>query len=145
MDTRVRNLTLLYIVLMVAGAAILASFVWRKPRYVVSASGATSADSIAAYEQRVGELAARVDSMKAVLARRGPLSGVAVRLRISQVEQHLNQLNEALRIWHDAHDQYGVGQAYRECLLLYGSAQSACQALSYDTLPPDSEPAQARP
>jgi len=139
----VRNLTLLYIALMVVGAAILASFVWRKPRYVVSASGATSADSIAAYEQRIGELRVRVDSLKAVLARRGVLEGVGVRLRISQVEQHLNQLRESVRIWRSAHDQYGVGQAYRECLLLYGNAQSACQALSYDTLPPDSDSVRA--
>jgi predicted trehalose synthase len=138
-------LTFLYIVLMVAGAAILASFLWRKPRYVVSTSGATSSDSMAAYEQRIGELGARLDSMKAVLARRSVLGGVAVRLRISQVEQHLAKLKEAVRIWRSAHDQYGVGQAYRECLLLYGSAQSACQALSYDTLPPEADTVQAPP
>jgi hypothetical protein len=138
-----KGLTWIYIALIVIGAAIGVSFLLRKPRYVVSASGATSADSIAAYEQRIGELTARVDSLKAVLARRGVLGGVGVRLRISQVEQHLDRLNEAVRIWRSTHDQYGVGQAYRECLLLYGNAQSACQALSYDTLPPDADSVRA--
>jgi hypothetical protein len=142
MDTRVRNLTLLYILLMVAGAAILASFLWRKPRYVVSASGATNSDSIAAYEQRIGDLEARADSLKAAVARHGALAQVTVRRRIAQVEQQLAALKEAVRIWRAAHDQYGVGQAYRECLLLYGGAQSACQALSYDTLPPEAEETQ---
>ena len=138
-----KALTWLYIAIIVIGAAIGVSFVLRKPRYVVSVSGATNSDSIAAYEQRSGELRAELDSLKSVLGRRGLLGRVTVNRRISQVEQQLNRLNEAVRIWRSAHDQYGVGQAYRECLLLYGSAQSACQALSYDTLPPEADTARA--
>jgi hypothetical protein len=139
------KLTWAYIALIVAGAVIGVFFLLRKPRYVVSVTGATSSDSIAAYEQRIGNLRARVDSLKVVLARRGVLGQVGVRLRISQVEQNLNQLNEAVRIWRAAHDQYGVGQAYRECVLLYGSVQSSCQSLSYDTLPPGADTVQAPP
>ncbi|GEM_PF-2634002 len=132
------RLTWAYIALIVIGAAIGVFFILQKPRYIVTISGSASRDSIALYEQHVSALEARLDSTKASLARHGVLSGVAVRLRIAQMEEHVNALKEALRIWHDAHDQYGVGQAYRECLLLYGRAQSTCQALSYDTLPPES-------
>jgi hypothetical protein len=134
-----RKLTWAYIILLVAGAAVGVFFLLQKPRYVVTASGGTSRDSIAAYEQRIRELRTRLDSMRVVLVRRGVLGRPAVRLRISQIEQQLSELNAAVRIWKDAHDQYGVGQSYRECVLLYGSVQSACQSLSYDTLPPESD------
>ncbi len=139
MENRVRTLTVLYIILLLVGAAILTSFLLRKPRYVVSVSGSTSSDSIAAYEQRIGELGVRIDSLKAAVARHGVLGRPAVRRRIGQAEQQLAAMKEAVRIWRSAHDIYGVGQAYRECVLLYGGAQSACQSLSYDTLPPESD------
>jgi hypothetical protein len=137
----VKTLTILYVVLLVIGGVIGALFVLRKPRYVVSTSGATSSDTMAAYEQRIADLGVRLDSLKAAVARHGVLRQVGVRLRISQVEQQLAALNEAVRIWQSAHDQYGVGQAYRQCVLLYGSAQAGCQALSYDTLPPEADTA----
>lgn len=141
-----RKLTWAYIALLLVGAVIGVFFLMKKPRYMVTSTGGTSRDSIAAYEQRIRELGARLDSMRVVLARRGVLGRPAVRLRIAQTEQQLSELNAALRIWRAAHDQYGVGQAYRECALLYGSAQSACQALSYDTLPPEPDTSrQAKP
>ncbi len=130
-----KNLTIAYIILLVIGAAIGVYFVLLKPRHVVTVTGDISTDSIAVYQRRIDSLTARVDSLKAVLARRGALGEVAVRSRISQIDQQISDLNRALRIWRDAHDQYGVGQAYRECLLLYGGVQAACQSLSYDTLP----------
>lgn len=136
-----KALTWAYIAVIVIGAAIGVSFLLRKPRYVVSATGAVSSDSIAAYEQRIGDLGVRVDSLKAALARYGVLERIPVRRRISQVEQQLAALKESVRIWRLAHDAYGVGQAYRQCILLYGSAQSACRALSYDTLPPEADTA----
>jgi hypothetical protein len=138
----VRKLTWAYIALLLVGAVIGVFLVMKKPRYNVTATGGTSRDTIAAYEQRIRELGARLDSLRVVLARRGVLGRPAVRLRIAQTEQQLSELNAALRIWRAAHDQYGVGQAYRECVLLYGSAQSACQSLSYDTLPPEPDTTQ---
>ena len=136
-----KKLTWAYIILLIVGAAIGVFFLLQKPRYVVNVTGETSADSIAAYDQRIRGMEVQLDSMRAVLARRGVLARLAVRLRISQIERQLSGLNAALRIWRAAHDQYGVGQAYRECVLLYGAVQSACQALSYDTLPPESDTA----
>ena len=134
-----KKLTWAYVVLLILGAIIGAFFLLQRPRYVVTLPGAAGYDSIGAYEQRSSDLAAGLDSLKAVLARKGTLDQDSVRLRISEVEQQLSALNAALRIWRDAHDQYGVGQAYRECVLLYGRVHSACQALSYDTLPPKSD------
>jgi hypothetical protein len=142
----VRKLTWAYIALLLVGAVIGVFLLMKKPRYIVTATGGTSLDSIAAYEQRIRELGARLDSMRVVLARRRVLARPAVRLRIAQTEQQLSELKAALRIWRAAHDQYGVGQAYRECVLLYGGVQSACQALSYDTLPPEPDTSrQSRP
>ncbi len=132
----VRGLTVAYIVLLILGGATGAYLVTRKPRTILTVTGDTSADSLAAYERRIGELTAQLDSIKAVLGRRGLLGRIAVRRRISQIEQQLNSLSASVRIWRSAHDQYGAGQAYRECVLLYGAVQSACQSLSYDTLPP---------
>jgi hypothetical protein len=140
----VKALTWAYIAVIVIGAAIGVSFLLRKPRYVVSATGGTSPDSIAAYEQRIGDLRAEIDSLKNVLGRRGVSGRITVRSRISHVEQQLAALREAVRIWRSAHDAYGVGQAYRQCVLLYGSAQSACRALSFDTLPPEADTDQTR-
>ncbi len=134
-----KKLTWAYIVLLILGAIIGVYFLMQKPMYVVRLTGAASYDSIGVYERRSSNLAAKLDSLKAVLARKGALEEASVRLRISEVEQQLSALNAALRIWRDAHDQYGVGQAYRECVLLYGRVQSACQSLSYDTLPPKSD------
>ncbi|HTW91140.1 MAG TPA: hypothetical protein VMH22_05470 [bacterium] len=138
-----KGLTWAIIALIVVGAAIGAALILQKPRDVITLSVNTSRDSVAVYEQRVKVLQARLDSIEAVLAWRGVPAGVAVRLRIGQMEEQLKALTAGLRIWRDAHDQYGVGQAYRECLLLYGSVQASCQALSYDTLPP--QPDTTRP
>jgi hypothetical protein len=107
----------------------------RRPRYVVTLSGSAGRDSIKVYEQRINALQARLDTTRAVLVRRGVLGRLTVRLRTSQMEEELARLRTTIRAWKAAHDQYGVGQAYRECQFLYGSAQASCQALSYDTLP----------
>lgn len=138
-----KGLTWAIIALIIVGAAIGVAFIVWKPRDVITLSGSASRDSVALYEQRVKVLQARLDSTEAVLAWRGEPAGVAVRLRIEQMKEEIKALTAGLRIWRDAHDQYGVGQAYRECLLLYGSAQASCQALSYDTLPP--QPDTTRP
>ena len=130
-----KKLTLSYIILLIVGGIIGVLLVTQKPRYVVTLTGAASPDSLRVYEQRVNGLQVELDSLKAVLGRRGAPGRLAVRLRVAQVEQELSALRAAEQIWSAGHDQYGVGQAYRECVLLYGSVQSACQALSYDTLP----------
>jgi hypothetical protein len=135
----VKGLTWAVIALIVVGAFIGVAFIPQKSRDTITLSGSASRDSITLYEKRVEVLQARLDSAEAVLAWRGASAGMAVRLRIGQMEERLKALRAGLRIWRDAHDQYGLGQAYRECLLLYGSAQASCQALSYDTLPPQSD------
>jgi len=124
------------IALALAVGVLAGYFMMRKPRYVVATSGGAGRDSVTMYEQRINELQARLDTTRAVLERRGGFDRLTVRLRTNQVEDELAQLRASVQIWRDAHDQYGVGQSYRECLLLYGSARSSCQALSYDTLPP---------
>jgi hypothetical protein len=125
------------LILIVAGMA--AIFMSRRPRYVVAASVVVGRDSMRVYTERINELQARLDTTRAVLVRRGGLDRLTVRLRTNQLEEELAQLRAAFQVWRDAHDQYGMGQSYRQCLLLYGSARASCQALAYDTLPPQSD------
>jgi hypothetical protein len=87
---RVKKLTWAYRVLLVLGAAIGVFFLLGKPRYVVTLTGAAGYDRIAAYEQRSSDLGARLDSLKAVLPRKGTLGQASVRLRTSEVEQQLS-------------------------------------------------------
>jgi hypothetical protein len=129
----------LQIVLIVVVAALAAIFMVQRPRYVVAASAAVGRDSMRVYTERINELQARLDTTRAVLVRHGGLGRLTVRLRTNQLEEELAQLRAAFQIWRDAHDQYGMGQSYRQCLLLYGSARASCQALAYDTLPPQSD------
>ena len=124
------------IVLILVVAGLAAIFMLRRPRYVVASSGVVGRDSMRVYEQRINELQARLDTTRAVLVRRGGLDRLTVRLRTSQLEEELARLRAAFEVWRNAHDQYGMGQSYRECVLLYGSARSSCQALAYDTLSP---------
>jgi hypothetical protein len=97
-----------------------------------------NADSIRVFEERAAQLTASVDSLKAALTRAGLVAKLPVARRLEATEARLSELRYTLRRWRDARDEEGRGQAYRDCLLLYGKAQSACQALSFDTLPPDS-------
>jgi hypothetical protein len=135
-----KGLTWAIVALILVGAGIGVYFILQKPREAVTLSPGASADSIAAYEQRITELEQRLNATKAVLGRIQLLDRPAVRLRIAHMEDHLKELHEALSNWREAHDELGVGEAYRECLLLYGGASAACHALSFDTLPlePDS-------
>ena len=130
------------ILLILAVGAVASTFMLSRPRYVVATAGGPGRDSMRVYQQRINELQAQLDTTRAALARRGALQRLTVRLRTNQIEQELARLRASFQVWRDAHDQYGVGQAYRECLLLYGGARSSCQALSYDTLPlrSDSQP-----
>jgi hypothetical protein len=127
------------IVLILIVAALAAIFMLRRPSYVVAASAVVERDSVRVYAERINQLQARLDTTRAVLVRRGGLDRLTVRMRTNQLEEELAQLRAAFQIWRDAHDQYGTGQSYRQCLLLYGGARSACQALAYDTLPPQSD------
>jgi hypothetical protein len=131
-----KKLTWAYIILLIIGAVIGVFFILNKPRYFVSLTGAASSDSLLAYQQRIDSLQSKLDSTTLALQRHGVIGQIPVRLRVAQIERQLNALRAAVRIWRAGHDQYGVGQAYRECVLLYGQAQSACQSLSFDTLPP---------
>ena len=88
-----------------------------------------------AYEQRIVELEDRLVATKGALGRAALLERPAVLMRIKNAEDRLQALRGSVREWREAHDTYGVGQAYRECLLLYGGAEDACQAMSFDTLP----------
>jgi hypothetical protein len=130
-----KGLTWAIVALILVGAGIGVYFILQKPREAVTLSPGASADSIAAYEQRITELEQRLNATKAVLGRIQLLDRPAVRLRIAHMEDHLKELHEALSNWREAHDELGVGEAYRECLLLYGGASAACHALSFDTLP----------
>jgi hypothetical protein len=123
------------VVLIVIVAGLAAVFMLRRPRYVV-ATADIGRDSMRVYEKRINELQARLDTTRAALVRRGGLARLTVRLRTNQLEEELARLRAAFQVWRDAHGQYGMGQSYRECLLLYGSARASCQALAYDTLPP---------
>jgi len=136
-----KNLTIAYIILLIIGAAIGSYFILMKPRHITTLTGDASRETVAVYQSRLDSLTVRLDTLKAALARRGAISGLAVRRRISSIDQQISDLRRALRIWNSAHDQYGIGQAYRECLLLYGGAQAACQSLSYDTLAPGADTA----
>jgi hypothetical protein len=139
----VKGLTWAIVALILVGAAIGVYFILQKPRNIVSLSPGASSDSIAAYEQRITELEQRLEATKAVLGRVQALDRPAVRFRIAHMEEQLRGLRAAVRNWREARDEYGVGDAYRECLLLYGGAQAACHALSLDTLP--LEPGPGRP
>jgi hypothetical protein len=136
----VKGLTWAIVALILVGAGIGVYFILQKPREIVTMSPGSSADSIAVYEQRITELKQRLEATKTTLGRIQLLDRPAVRLRIAHMENHLKELHEALANWREAHDELGVGEAYRECLLLYGGASAACHALSFDTLPlePDS-------
>jgi len=123
------------IAIILVGAAVGVYLVRQKPSYIVTLSPGAGTDSAAVYAQRAAELEERLEATKAVLDRIQALDRPAVRRRIAHMEEQLEGLRAALREWREAHDAFGVGEAYRECLLLYGSAQAACHALSFDTLP----------
>jgi len=95
-----------------------------------------SADSIMAYEARADSLSVGADTLEDVLGRAGLLEQPGIRRRLARLNEEIDALRTAVERWRAARDSNGQGQAYRECILLYGRASGVCDALRIDTAPP---------
>lgn len=93
-----------------------------------------SAESVAVYEQRVTELQARADSLKERVRAAGSAERRDVKARIAESERLILELQRAIEQWRVARGGDAPDAAYRQCILLYGRATGACDALALDTM-----------
>jgi hypothetical protein len=93
-----------------------------------------SAESAIAYEQRAEELEARVDVLKKRMVAAGTAERREVKARLAEFERQISDLKRAIAQWRLARGGDAPNEAYRQCLLLYGSARGVCEALAPDTL-----------
>ena len=93
-----------------------------------------SAESVAVYEQRATELRATADSLKQRMEAAGAAERRDVKARIAEVERLISEFQRAIAQWRIARGGDAPDAAYRQCLLLYGQAQGACQVLAADTI-----------
>ena len=128
-----KTLFWILVVVILVGVGILVYFASTKPRGLDLTQ--VGADSIAVYEQRTDQLEQKLETLQDMLGRVQVLDRPGVRQRIRYIESQLDELRGAIERWRQARDGQGVGQAYRDCIMLYGRAQAACEVLSYDTLP----------
>jgi len=93
-----------------------------------------SAESAAAYEQRMADLQAKVDSLKKGMEAAGTAERRDVKARLAEFELQIRELKRAIAQWQIARDGDAPDEAYRQCIYLYGRARGICDALAADTL-----------
>jgi hypothetical protein len=91
-------------------------------------------ESIAAYEQRIEELQAKTEALKARMKAAGTLERPDVQERLHGLQARMDNLAQAVRHWKMLQDSGNKDEAYRQCILLYGKASGVCDALAPDTL-----------
>lgn len=131
--------TLFWIVLaaflLLAGCVVWGVLTQKKARAETSAiPSEVSADSIVAYEQRTAELQTRVEDLRRRMQAAGTSERREVKARLAEFEQQLRELKRAIDQWRVARGGDAPDAAYRQCILLYGQARGACNALAPDTL-----------
>jgi len=127
-------------IVLVAFVALAGYVVWgkaqqrKKQTRPASVAFEVSAESAAAYEQRVAELEARADTLKKRMEAAGTAEQRAVKVRLAEFESQVSDLKHAIAQWRLARGGDAPNEAYRECLLLYGKARGVCDAMAPDTL-----------
>lgn len=96
-----------------------------------------SADSIAVYQLRADSLAVIADSLENRFEDADALRKPGLLRRLAALEGEIDALKIAIDKWRATRGKYGEGQAYRECVLLYGRASGVCADLSEEAAPPD--------
>jgi hypothetical protein len=91
-------------------------------------------DSIAAYEQRIVDLEAGAAGLRQRMDRAGTLGRPDVQERLRLLEADVENLRAAVARWKVEHNRANQGEAYRQCILLYGKASGVCQSLAPDTV-----------
>jgi hypothetical protein len=125
------------LVLLIVGFGVTIFLIVRSsPKRIDYIPAEVGMDSVAAYEKRAGELEAESDSLARVLERVGLLQQPFVRAQLERVEQEVYALRVAVEKWKSARTTSAQGQAYRECVLLYGRASGACAVLR-ESEPPE--------
>ena len=131
------------LVLLIVGFGVTIFLIVRNsPRTTDYLPAEVGTDSIAAYEKRAGELEAEADSLASTLERVGLLQQPFVRAQLERVEQEVYALRVAVEKWKSARTTSAQGQAYRECVLLYGRASGACAVLRESEPPETPEPSE---
>lgn len=128
------------IVLIVGFAVTIFLIVRNSPKSVDYIASEVGTDSIAAYEQRAEELEVEADSLAEALERVGLLQQPFVRTQLGRVEHEVQALRVAVEKWKSARTTSAQGQAYRECVLLYGRASGACAVLRESEPPETPDP-----
>jgi hypothetical protein len=127
-------------IVLVAFLVLAGYVVWSsglRPKKQVQSPAATfevSAESAAAYEQRVAELVARVELLKKRMVAAGTAERRAVKVRLAEFEREISDLKHAIAQWRLASGGDSPNEAYHQCLLLYGKARGVCDAMAPDTL-----------
>lgn len=93
-----------------------------------------SADSIAVFQARADSLRVQADGLRERLERTGRLTRASVRARLELLEDEIISLERTVEMWRKSRPARAGRDAYRQCVLLYGEASAACQALAQDTL-----------
>jgi len=90
---------------------------------------------INAYQARADSLRARADSVRQRLEQAGLLSRRSVRTHLALLEDEIIALERTIEVWRKSKKLRGEVDLHRQCVLLYGRASAACNALAADTLP----------
>lgn len=88
-----------------------------------------SAESITAYQDRADSLGLIADSLEVRFEQAEPLQKPGLLRRLDNLEDEIDALRIAVDKWRTARDDYGEGQAYQKCVLLYGRATGICDDL----------------
>lgn len=91
-------------------------------------------DTINLYQARADSLRARADSVRRQLERAGLLSRPSVKAHLALLEDEIIALERTIEVWRKSKKLRSEVDLHRQCVLLYGKASSACNALAADTL-----------
>ena len=89
---------------------------------------------INAYQARADSLRARADSVRQRLEQAGLLSRRSVRTHLALLEDEIIALERTIEVWRKSKKLRGEVDLHRQCVLLYGKASAACDALAADTM-----------
>lgn len=122
------------IVFILVGYLVVKSAVHQRSPVSVSVPVDVGADSIAAYRQRVADLKGLAGRLRARLTVAGREARPAVKERLQMVDEQIHALEQAIGHWEVVINPDERAGAYRQCILFYGKASGACDALASDTL-----------
>jgi len=91
-------------------------------------------ETITLYEARADSLRARADSVRRQLERTGLLSRRPVKTHLALLEDEIVALERTIEVWRKSKKLRGEVDLHRQCVLLYGKASGACDALAADTM-----------